>query len=34
MNLFDKRFEYARSSTTNYGNMGTVIFAGIRYTLK
>ena len=33
-NLFDKRFEYARSSTTNYGNMGTVIFAGIRYTLK
>lgn len=32
-NLFDKRYEYARSSTTQYGNLGTVLFAGIRYTL-
>ncbi|OQA33066.1 MAG: Vitamin B12 transporter BtuB precursor [Betaproteobacteria bacterium ADurb.Bin341] len=32
-NIFDKRFEYARSSTTHFGNAGTTLFLGINYHL-
>jgi vitamin B12 transporter len=33
-NLFDKRYELATSSTTNYASLGTTVFAGVRFVLK
>lgn len=32
-NIFDKRFDYARSSTTRFGNPGASVFAGLNYRL-
>lgn len=32
-NIFDKRFEYARSSTTHFGNPGATVFVGLNYKL-
>lgn len=32
-NLFDKQFEYARSSTTNFGNTGRTFFMGLIYQI-
>ena len=33
-NLFDKRYEFSRTSDTSYASLGTTLFAGIRYNLK
>lgn len=33
-NLFDRRYDYARTSSVNYGNLGTTFFVGLRYTLQ
>lgn len=33
-NVFDRKYEFARSSTTNFGNLGATAFAGVRYTLR
>ncbi|MBI5907381.1 MAG: TonB-dependent receptor [Burkholderiales bacterium] len=33
-NLFDKHYELATSSTTNYASLGTTVFAGVRFVLK
>jgi len=33
-NLFNKRYELARSSTTDYASLATTLFAGVRFVLK
>jgi vitamin B12 transporter len=33
-NLFDKRYDLARSSTTDYAHLGTTLFVGARFVLK
>jgi vitamin B12 transporter len=32
-NVFDRKYEFARSSTTTYGNLGATVFAGLRYLM-
>lgn len=33
-NLFDKRYDLAQSSTTNFASLGTKVFVGARFTLR
>jgi vitamin B12 transporter len=33
-NLFDKQYELARSSTTNFASLGTTVFVGARFAVK
>jgi vitamin B12 transporter len=33
-NLFDKQYQLATSSSTDYASLGATLFAGVRFTLR